>query len=69
MKTKEKLTKTTVMLPASLLREARLVTKSGITQTIRTALEILASKRAFEKILSLEGTYQSTIDLKKLRED
>ena len=66
---KEKLAKTTVMLPEALLKEAQAVTNAGITQTIRTALELLASKRVYEKLLRLEGTYKSEIKLDELRED
>jgi hypothetical protein len=64
----EKFTKTTVLLPKTLLKEAQLVTKTGITQTICIALEMLASKKAFEKMLALENTYKSSLDLKNLRQ-
>jgi hypothetical protein len=66
---KEKLTKTTVMLPETLLKEALSVTGTGITQTLRAALELLAAKKTYEKMIKLKGTYKSSLDLATLRED
>jgi hypothetical protein len=66
---KEKQTKTTVMLPESLLKEAQSVTGTGITQTLRAALELLAAKKTYEKLAKLKGTYSSSLDLDSLRED
>lgn len=65
----EKLSKTTVLLPRDLLRNAQEVTGVGITQTLRLALELLAAKKAFEQILNLKGTYRSKLNLSELRKD
>ena len=67
-KKKEKFTKTTAMLPVALLKEAQSVTGTGITQTLRIALELLANKKNFEQLLSLKGTYDFSLELDKLRE-
>lgn len=66
---KEKLTKTTVLLPLKLLRDAQDVSGLGITQTLRLALELLAAKKAYEKMLELKGGYKSSLNLRELRED
>lgn len=66
---KEKLTKTTVMLPESLLKEAQQVSGLGITPTLRMALELLSAKKRFSELLALKGTYKSKLNLKDLRED
>jgi len=61
--------KTTVMLPVDLLRRAQRVTGEGITPTLRKGLELVAARAAYEKALKMKGSYRSSIDLEKLRED
>lgn len=61
--------KITTLIPLDLLQKAQKFTGEGITQTIRTALELLAKKEIFRQVRSLKGTYKFKLDLKKLRED
>jgi len=68
-KKKEKLTKTTVMLPEQLLKEAQLATGEGITQTLRMGLQLLAKKKVYDEMLKMRGTYSFSLDLDELRED
>lgn len=68
-KKSEKLSKTTVLLPKQLLKDAQDVTGLGITQTLRMALELIAAKKAYEQILNLKGTYRSKLNLDDLRKD
>lgn len=61
--------KITTIIPTDLLKRAQKVTGEGITQTIKTALELLAKREIYRQVLSLKGTYKSKLDLKELRED
>ena len=61
--------KITTLIPLDLLQKAQKVTGEGITQTIRTALELLAKREIYTEFRSLKGTYKFKLDLKKLRED
>jgi hypothetical protein len=58
----------TVNLPAKLLKDAESVTGSGITKTIVEGLELVARRRAVEKILALRGKLDLRIDLDVARE-
>jgi len=61
--------KITVHVPAHLLEDAQKITGSGITQTITTALEKLATSIAYQKFVDLRGSCQLDVDLNILRED
>lgn len=65
----EKLTKITAVLPEALLERAQDVTGSGITQTIRLGLELVAARKAYDEIREARGTYKSALDLDELRRD
>lgn len=65
----EKTQKTTIILPVKLLKSAQAVSGKGITPTIREALELLASRKSYDKMLELKNSYRSSLDIKKLRED
>jgi len=58
----------TVNLPAKLLKDAESVTGSGITKTIVEGLELVARRRAVEKLLALRGKLDLRIDLDVARE-
>lgn len=58
----------TVNLPAKLLQEAESVTGSGITKTIVEGLQLIARRRAAQKLLALRGKLALDIDLDASRE-
>ena len=61
--------KITAFLPAELLVRAQAHTGSGVTETLRVALEELNRAAWYKKMLELEGKVQIDIDLEALRED
>jgi len=61
--------KVTVELPAELLERAQDATGQGITATIRRGLQLVAARRAYEKLRKLRGRVVFSIDLEALRED
>ncbi|XDD52497.1 hypothetical protein AB3N59_20020 [Leptospira sp. WS92.C1] len=58
----------TANLPEKLLKEARIVTGKGITETIVMGLELLRRSRAYEKAQNLKGKIKIQIDLDTSRE-
>ena len=61
--------KITAYIPKRLLSDARDITGKGITDTLKDGLKKVLQTQAYKKLMELEGVYQSTIDLKGLRED
>ena len=61
--------KITAELPAVLLSKATAYTGASITETLRQGLERLATSKAYEDFLALEGKVKFSIDYKTLRED
>jgi len=61
--------KITAIIPQDLIESAQRVTGEGITQTIKTALELLAKRELYNELSSLKGTYKSKLDIAKLRQD
>lgn len=59
--------KITLNLPLDLINDAQKITKSGVTETIRTALEDLKKKESRNKLLKLKGKISIDIDLNKTR--
>ncbi len=59
--------KITLNLPLDLINDAQKITKSGVTETIRTALEDLKKKASRNKLLKLKGKISIDIDLNKTR--
>lgn len=47
--------KITVEVPTALLRKAQEASGTGITQTVRTGLELMAASRAYSRLLQLRG--------------
>ena len=56
--------KITVEVPAELLNKAQRASGAGITQTIRTGLELVAAGRAYQRLLQLQGKvrFSSTVE-------
>jgi hypothetical protein len=65
----EKAKKVTVDVPEDLLRRAQKTTGQGITATIRTGLQLVAAKGAYEALRRLRGAGRFSIDWRELRED
>jgi hypothetical protein len=64
MKTK----RVTANLPEELLEEAMRATGKGITVTLVEGLELVARRRAYQKLLALKGKLDLELDLDRLRE-
>jgi hypothetical protein len=59
--------KITIEVPSNLLAKAQATTGSGVTQTVRSGLELLAASRAFARLRQLRGKVRfsrSATDLK-----
>jgi hypothetical protein len=61
--------KITVEVPAELLRRAQEASGTGITQTVRTGLELVAASRAYTRLLQLRGKIHFLRSLANLRAD
>ena len=61
--------KITVEVPSELLRKAQESTGLGITATIRKGLELVAARKAYDKLRRLRGRMRFSNDLDKLRDD
>lgn len=61
--------KITTIIPEDLIKSAQKVTGQGITQTIKTALQLLSKKESYKEFKALKGTYKSKLDISRLRED
>ncbi len=61
--------KVTVEVPDDLLRKAQRSTGQGVTATIRTGLQLVAARKAYEDLRRLRGRVVFSIDLDRLRED
>lgn len=63
------LQKITVHVPHVLLARAREASGSGITETVRQGLHLVAARDAYGKLRALRGKVRFDLDLKRLRED
>jgi len=61
--------KITVEIPAELLEKAQRATGAGITQTIRTALQLVAASHAYSKLYQLRGKGRFSRTLAELKAD
>lgn len=61
--------KITVELPAPLLAKAQQATGSGITQTIRAGLELVAASQTYKRLRQLRGKVRFTRSLADLKAD
>lgn len=65
----EKARKITVEIPAALLKKAQRASGAGITQTIRTGLELVAASHAYERLRELRGKIQFSRTAAELKGD
>ena len=61
--------KITVEVPAGLLKKAQEASGSGITQTVRAGLELIAASRTYARLLQLRGKVQFSQTLANLKAD
>jgi hypothetical protein len=61
--------KITVEVPADLLDKAQQATGAGITQTIRTGLQLAAASRAYDRLLELRGKVKFSLTWQELKDD
>ena len=66
MKTTRKIT---VEVPAELLEKAQLASGCGITQTVRTGLQLVAASHAYARVRQLRGKVRFTRTLAELKTD
>jgi hypothetical protein len=61
--------KVTVEVPAELLDKAQQASGSGITQTIRTGLQLVAASRAYARLRQMRGKVRFGRGLAELKSD
>jgi hypothetical protein len=61
--------KITVEIPAELLEKAQEASGEGITQTVRTGLQLVAASRAYAKLRQLRGKYRFSLTVDELKDD
>jgi hypothetical protein len=61
--------KITVEVPTALLSKAQKASGAGITQTIRTGLELVAAGRAYDRLLQLQGKVRFARTFEELKAD
>jgi hypothetical protein len=61
--------KITVEVPLELLEKAQLASGSGITQTVRTGLQLVAASHAYARLRQLRGKVRYSRTLAELKAD
>jgi hypothetical protein len=61
--------KITVEIPQGLLEKAQQASGSGITQTIRTGLQLLAASQAYDNLRQLRGKVRFSRTWEELKDD
>ncbi len=61
--------KITVEVPVELLAKAQRASGSGITQTVRTGLQLVAASNAYARLRQLRGAVRFTRALEDLKAD
>jgi len=65
----ESVRKITVEVPSELLEKARQASGAGITQTVRTGLELVAASRTYARLRQLRGKVRFSRTLAELKAD
>ena len=63
------LKKVTIELPEELLEKAQQATGSGITQTIRCGLQLLAASQAYAHLRQARGSFRFSQTVAELKDD
>ena len=61
--------KITVEVPSDLLQKARRASGTGITQTVRTGLQLVAASRTYVRLRQLRGKVRFTRTWSELKAD
>ncbi len=61
--------KITVQIPQELLKKAQQASGTGITQTVRTGLQLVAASRAYARLRQLRGKVRFSRTLAELKAD
>jgi hypothetical protein len=61
--------KVTIEIPAALLEKAQRASGAGITQTIRTGLELVAASHAYERLREFRGKIRFSRTAAELKDD
>jgi hypothetical protein len=61
--------KVTVELPQDLLEKAQRASGAGITQTIRTGLQLVAASGAYDRLLGMRGKVRFSKTVAELKAD
>ncbi len=61
--------KITIEVPPDLLQKAQSATGSGITQTVRTGLQLVAASEAYARLRQLRGKVRFTRTIAELKAD
>jgi hypothetical protein len=61
--------KITVEVPLELLEKAQRASGTGITQTVRAGLRLLAASQTYDRLRQLRGTVRFTRTLAELKAD
>ena len=65
----ETVRKITVEVPPELLAKAQLASGAGITQTVRTGLQLVAASQAYARLRQLRGKVRFKSTLAELKAD
>jgi hypothetical protein len=65
----ERARKVTVQVPGELLKKAQRASGSGITQTVRTGLQLVAASHAYARLRQLRGKVRLTRTVDELKAD
>jgi hypothetical protein len=61
--------KITVEVPVELLEKAQRASGSGVTQTVRTGLQLVAASQAYARLRQLRGKVRFTLTSDELKDD
>lgn len=61
--------KITIEIPEELLEKAQKATGSGITQTVRTGLQLVAASETYDRLLELRGKVKFSLTWEELKDD
>jgi hypothetical protein len=61
--------KITVEVPRDLLKKAQRASGRGITQTVRTGLQLLAASQAYDRLLQSQGKVRFRRSWQQLKDD
>jgi hypothetical protein len=65
----ERARKITVEVPPDLLKKAQRASGSGITQTVRAGLQLMAASEAYARLLQFRGKVRFSRSVEELKDD